>query len=171
MEKSLTLNHQLTILLPQLKRFAYKFNTTNEIREDGLANALIKIINNYDKFDGKRAKFTTWCHTIVKNEILIEIHRHKKLNYSSTSIEDLKLVMLEEEEIDESINAIIINVMEEIEELPPILKKIAELRYYQNIKINNIAIQLKINENTIKTYLGKIRKILSKKVSLDALYF
>lgn len=64
-----------------IKKYLNKYYPHNN-NEDFVADIIIKIFNNINRFDDRRGKFSTWATEIIKNELCSK-HRkkHPKIDY------------------------------------------------------------------------------------------
>lgn len=59
------------------RALAYRFVSDMALAEDLVQEAFVKLWTNADRFDGTRAKFTTWFHRVVVNRCLDEKRKRK----------------------------------------------------------------------------------------------
>jgi RNA polymerase sigma-70 factor, ECF subfamily len=141
----------VALIYKDLYKFIYSIIKNKQLAEDILQETLIKA---YEKFDTIKDihKFKSWIFTIAKNESLSWIKRYarevpsenmtlKSLSYSSGDIPEELLIKNETKEY----------VRESIKMLSPVDQQIIFLRYRYDLTLNEIALILDMNENTVRT--------------------
>ena len=104
-----------------------------------------------------------YMFTAVKNHALNFIQREKKEN---VSISDLFPDIPEEDTTDAYNKEIVaVKILHAIEELPPQCKKIFNLAYQKELNYQEIADELNISKNTVKTQIGLAYKNLRFKLN------
>jgi|YNPMSStandDraft_2_1061718.scaffolds.fasta_scaffold00058_24 RNA polymerase sigma-70 factor (ECF subfamily) len=158
------------------KVFGLAFNFTNSPEEakDILQDTFIRAYKNLSSFRGE-SSFSTWIYRIATNVCLTK-YREKKYNlnflrfnneFSSDEKEENQIIDLNanldhnlmKEEILGKIKAI-------SEKLPPRQKIAFYLRFYEDMKISEIAKSMNITEGAAKRYIhnsiNKIKKEIEK---------
>lgn len=162
----------VALIYKDLYRFIYSIIKNKQLADDILQETLIKA---YEKFDTIKDmnRFKSWIFTIAKNESLSWIKRYNRevpsediilesLSYASGDIPEELLIKDETKEY----------VRESIKVLNSIDQEIIYLRYYYDLTLNEIALILNINENTVRIKhmrsKEKIRKhIINAESSLE----
>jgi RNA polymerase sigma-70 factor (ECF subfamily) len=151
---------QISIVYKELYKFIYSIIKNQNLAEDILQQTLMKA---YEKFDTLQdiKKFKSWIFTIAKNESLSWI---KKYNREIPST-DIYLDLLEGSSADIPEELLITSEIKEqvkksIKILNPIDQEIIYLRYYYDLSLNEIALILNLNENTVKTKHKRAKKKL-----------
>jgi RNA polymerase sigma-70 factor (ECF subfamily) len=169
------LNELATLIYPKLKYYIFSFCKNEFDTCEATQFAIKKIFKNIDKYDITKGKFTTWIFRIAKNEVLFYLFYKKKdshmdIDECTTHINLLSsdnwLIPKNKVEIEESYNAVddiydktvveILNLKDEV------LREIAISKMLKNKKVKDIASELEMNENTVKTKLRKIKVELKK---------
>lgn len=142
---------QISIVYKELYKFIYSIIKNQNLTDDILQQTLMKA---YEKFDTLQdiKKFKSWIFTIAKNESLSWIKKYNReipskdiyLELLECSSEYIPEELLITREIKEQVKA-------SIKMLNPVDQEIIYLRYYYDLSLNEIALILNLNENTVKT--------------------
>lgn len=126
-------------------RLAYSYTKNKEDALDIVQESILKALNSVDS--GENIDFIkTWFYRILVNTSLDVLRKKGKLNY----VEDITLDLNSEAQEDEYENFDLQNAMDN---LPPAYRFIIILRYFEDLKLEEIAEILGENLNTIKTRL------------------
>lgn len=149
---------QLSLVYEDLYKFIYSILKNPHLTEDILQETLVKA---YEQFDTIKdiEKFKSWIFTIAKNESLAWIKKYSRevpietapLKLLESFSEDIPERLLMEQELKQQIK-------ECIEMLKPIEQEIMYLRYYNDLTLNEIALALNLNENTVKTKHARAKR-------------
>ena len=138
-------------------RIAYSYVGNQEdaldIVQDAIHKSLIRI-NTLEHQVGLKS----WLYKIVVNTSLDHLRKHKRLSV----VDDTVMEVLANGREDEYHH---LDLQEAIDHLPDKYKTIIILRYFEDMKIEEIAKIVGENVNTVKTRLYRALKIL--KVELD----
>lgn len=135
----------------------YSMDLTQEI--------FISFFKNIDSFDYKKGSLKNWLYSIAKNKC-IDFFRsnYSKETLSYISLDNLEPILeidmennLENKEILEEIN----NILDKQDQ---ILKKIYDLKINKSVSFKEIALEVGLNENTVKTRFYRFINILKKEV-------
>jgi RNA polymerase sigma-70 factor (ECF subfamily) len=99
----------------------------------------------------------TWFYRIVINTSLDLLRKQKKL----VLVEEETLCSLDLGDVDDYQD---VDLQEALEALPPNYRNIVILKYFEDLKIEEIAEILNVNVNTVKTRLYKSLKVLRIKI-------
>lgn len=130
----------------KLYRIAYSYAKNQETAFDILQEAITKAITKI--YTLKQIEYIqTWFYRILINTAIDEIKKRKK--HQEWIIEDYSFDTKSEEWITG------IELYQKIDTLPPKLKTIIILRFFEDRKLSEIAQITNTNENTVKTRLYK----------------
>ncbi len=125
-------------------RVAYYYARDQEVAMDIVQEAITKALTKISSI--KQAEFMkTWFYRILINTAIDEAKRNKK--NSTFCLEDYLTEAMEE---DFTTN---IQLYEKINNLKPKLKTVILLRFFEDLKLSEIAQVTKTNENTVKSRL------------------
>ncbi|GGF21762.1 RNA polymerase sigma factor [Echinicola rosea] len=152
---------------PSLLRYAEGFVFEGGLCEDIVQNIFVHIWEQAEYLT-ITTSFKSYLYASVRNRCLNHIRNLKiqdkhHLLYLEASLNDSD-VDWEEAEINKKVESA-------IEALPPRIGEIFRLKYMEEKSVREIAQQLEISENTIKTHLlrakGKLRKSLRESLNLN----
>lgn len=133
-------------------RLSYSYVKNSEdaldIVQDSIQKALLKI---GELRDGQKLK--SWFYRIVVNTSLDFLRRRKKM----IVVEDTKLESYAHGKSDRYQD---IDLGNSIDMLPPIYRTVIVLRYFEDLKIDEIAEILEENQSTIKTRIHRALSML-----------
>ncbi len=125
-------------------RFAFTYMKNQQDAEDVVSESVIKAIKYADNVKDV-SKLKPWFYRIVSNTALNNIKKNTKV----VPFEEIEDKNLYEDNYEIS------NLNELIEKLNEEYIEVITLRYFEDMKIKDIADVLGINENTVKTRLYK----------------
>lgn len=150
------------------KRYAAKmltvcmrYATSKEEAEDILQEGFILVFEKLKQFKMK-GSFEGWVRRIMVNKA-IENFRKSSRMYPLTSIEGNENIAITTEDILSNINAK--ELLNMIQELPPMYKMVFNLYVFESMTHKEIAAELGIAEGTSKSNLSDARNILKKKIT------
>ncbi|MBR2824751.1 MAG: sigma-70 family RNA polymerase sigma factor, partial [Solobacterium sp.] len=144
---------------------------SNEAAEDIYQNVSLKLYNNLDHIDSRG--FMSYLKRTVTNACNDELRKGHKLTDDG---EEVKLVSLDEYEdwdipaedqtfdLTEDYRNTVVN--EVIDSLPENQREVIVLRYMDDLKIRDIANELNVNENTIKSRLNLAYKKIEQQINV-----
>jgi len=147
-----------------------KSKITDSCDVEELTNdVFLKVYSSLDTFDESKSSLNTWIHNITKNT-LIDYFRKKRPQILSIDIdtteetEDLSSIQIESPDLNPLAALIDKETTDKIKtainSLPDNYAHVANLFYISNFKQKEIADQLGIPVNTVKTKLRKTRELL-----------
>lgn len=172
-----------------IKQFAKKYVGKNNEDDayDMTIETFIRALENIDKYDPEKAKFSTWLWTICKNNCLYLINQREKMPTVDNDISDIydsemlstscaqdnSEYKLDENNILENISlddvsTELYNVsIKEMHNIGGLAGQILEMKLVNNLKIREIADKLQMNESTVKNYLYKSKENLSRILKIN----
>ncbi len=126
-------------------RLAYSYVRNKENALDIVQDSILKALNSIDRLD-EISYLKTWFYRIVVNTSIDFIRKHQRITVMDDDILGLHLPQLE----DEFLN---MDLQQAIDQLPPKYKSLIILRYFEDLKIDEIAEVTGDNVNTVKTRL------------------
>lgn len=146
--------------------YSYIYSLVREqyLAEDLLQETLIKIYKNLDKYDSNK-NFSAWIITIARNTVYDHLKKKKiiTLNLLDEKDSDVKeekhnpSQLLEEKEKTEIIDRVVNN-------LPENYRDIIILKYFDELKYQEIADVLNIEVSKVKWKLYEARKLLIREM-------
>ena len=132
----------------------------HEDANDVLQNAILKIWNNLDTFQGKSA-LSTWLYRIAINEALDFVRRQKNVNSATVSTEDEPGVaarLMGDDYFDgDEAQA---RLQEAVARLPEVQRTVFTLKYFDELKYSEISKILDTSEGALKaSYHLAVKKI------------
>ena len=146
-----------------LINFISIYITVKEDAEDIMQESFKRAFNSLDKYDDKYA-FSTWLYNIAKNAAIDHYRRSK--NTPSSSTLEVESDMLNSPIIDDSpednliMNQTVEEILSNIEKLSPKYKRVAQLRFIQEYAYEEIAKELNLPINTVRTRIKRVKEQL-----------
>ncbi len=126
-------------------RLAYSYVRNKENALDIVQESILKALNSVERLD-EIAFLKTWFYRIVVNTAIDFIRKHQRVTVMDDDILSIHLPQLEDPITD-------IDLQNAINQLPPKYKGLIILRFFEDLKIDEIAEITGENVNTIKTRL------------------
>lgn len=142
-------------------RLAYSYVKNQEDALDIVQEAIQKAFAASHSLKNN-ASIKSWFYRIVVNTSLDFLRKHKKL----TVMDDVTMEAITPGSEDAYTN---IDLERALEDLPTMYRSVITLRYFEDLKIDEIAEVLKENTSTIKTRLYQALKLLRIKLNDDKL--
>lgn len=137
-------------------RIAFSYVKNRETAMDLVQDAIVKAFLNFSSLK-KKEYVRTWFYRILVNECLMYLRKNRLL-----FLQDFE-EQIELPHSDKNFEAI--ELYEAIEQLNPDLKTVVILRFFEDLKFEEIAKITKTNINTVKSRLYKALKLL--RVSIE----
>lgn len=136
----------------QLYWLAYSYVKNEQDALDVVQDSIQKAMQNYQQLLNKE-KLKSWFYRIVINTSLDFLKKFRRVQVT----DDETLLYLSSSSEDQYEN---LDLAGALERLPTKYREIVILRYFEDLKIEEVAYILNENSNTIKTRLYKALKIL-----------
>lgn len=126
-------------------RLAYSYVRNKENALDIVQDAILKALSSIDRLE-ETAYLKTWFYRIIVNTSIDFIRKHQRIIVMDDDILGIHLPQLEDDIID-------MDLQDAIDQLPPKYRSLIILRFFEDLKIDEIAVVMDENVNTIKTRL------------------
>ena len=143
----------------KLYRIAYSYVAQRDAALDIVQEAIIKALENIDKLRVKEY-VRTWFYRILINEALMYIRKNKKYVQMECDIK-------EELEDFENTSDNNIEIYQNVQKLDDKLKTVIVLRYFENLKLEEISKITNTNLSTVKSRLYKGLEIIKRNMEGD----
>ena len=143
----------------KLYRIAYSYVAQRDAALDIVQEAIIKALENIDKLRVKEY-VRTWFYRILINEALMYIRKNKKYVQMECDIK-------EELEDFENTSDNNIEIYQNVQKLDDKLKTVIVLRYFENLKLEEISKITNTNLSTVKSRLYKGLEIIKSNMEGD----
>ena len=143
-------------------RIAYTYTKNQEKALDVVQEAITKSLENINKLRHEEY-VKTWFYRILLNEA-IKASKNDKTFVDYDSVEKELHINSHENELVEKID-----IYETIQKLNEKLKTVIILRFFENLKIEEIAYITKTNSNTVKSRLYKGMEEIKKEIERRSL--
>lgn len=154
--KKLNYDDQLIQLIERYQndfyRLAYSYTKNEQDALDVVQDSIQKAMQSYDKLIEKE-KLKSWFYKIVVHTSLDFLRKHKRVQV----MEDEQLQANQRNFHDAYEN---VDLEHALDDLPTIYREVVILRFFEDLKIEDIAFILEENTNTIKTRLYKALRLL-----------
>lgn len=159
----------LDLYQKRLYWFIRKIVLSHENADDVLQNTFLRIYKSLPGFK-QESSLKTWIYRIAYNESLRFIEQEKKKTHGS--IDDLSKSYMNTLVSDTFFDGadLQLQLHQLLAALPEKDRQIFQMKYYDNLKFNEIAELLHVNENTLKTTYYKTVKLIEKNIQTLELY-
>jgi len=147
---------------PVLLRYAAHFlNGDFSLAADIVDDAMFQVWKSAAAFQAK-SKPSTWMHSITRNKLVDYLRKH------SDSRLDKDLLRISMEKIIPSAEATLVqasagkDLLRFMEKLSAEHREVLTFAYFQELSIKDIAVMLRISENTVKTRMFYARQKMKK---------
>lgn len=137
----------------RLYRMAYGYMKNEQDALDAVHDAIVKILQNKDKI--RRGEyFETWAYRILINECLMALRKQKHVLtlYDEDEMDDRGDMQKQQEDA--------VDLYHAMDRLPPKLKTVILLRFFEEMKLDEIAAVTGEKLSTVKSRLYKAMKLL-----------
>lgn len=141
-------------------RLAYSYVKNKEDALDIVQDSIYKAMDNLELLKNPDA-VKSWFYRIVVNTSLDFLRRNKKIQTMEPEMIDVYCPGAEDVYSD-------IDLKRTLEDLPTKYRSVIVLRYFEDMKISEVAEVLNENTNTIKTRLYQALQLLRVKLKDDA---
>lgn len=133
-------------------RLAFSYVKNKENALDIVQESILKALRSIDRLDEEKY-MKTWFYRIIVNTAIDFIRKHQRMSIMDDEILESHLPSLEDDVTD-------FDLQEAVDHLPPTYKTIIILRFFEDLKIDEIADITGDNVNTVKTRLyAALRKL------------
>ncbi|MBY0223656.1 MULTISPECIES: sigma-70 family RNA polymerase sigma factor [Sporosarcina] len=140
-------------------RLAYSYVRNKENALDIVQESIFKALKSIDRLE-EITYLKTWFYRILVNTSIDFIRKHQRMTVMDDDILSMHLPQAEDEIID-------MDLHDAIDQLAPYDKTLIILRFFEDLKIDEIATVMNDNINTIKSRLYRILNKLRIKVGED----
>lgn len=148
----------------KLYKISYTYTKNQDMALDVVQEAITKALENIHKL--KNVEYVkTWFYRILINEALQNIKKNKKI------LETEYVESNQGSKHDQEILIQNLDIYEKIQNLNDKLKTVIILRYFEDLKIEEIAVITKTNVNTVKSRLYKAIKELKTECAKESKAF
>ena len=156
---------------PIVYKNIYIKTQNEEIADEIIGIIFWKIFNNLEKFDETRASFQTWLLKITQNEIITYYRIQKrKIEHETAIDEDFAFKADESEEPEQKFlrEEKNLRLKAAIEKLSERERQIITLKYYLDMKNDDIAKKFDITSENVRVILNRARAKLKKFLNEEA---
>lgn len=166
-DSRLYIKHLFDLYYTRLCYFAHKLISNKEGAEDIVQDAFVAYWKKQTDFDNEPS-IKSFLYLTVKNACL-NIIRHESVEKRYAESQDTK--QLEEEKISEHIirSEVAGEIHTAIATLPQGCRQVLKLAYFEGLKNDEIAQQLSISVNTVKTQKARALQLLRLKLDIGSL--
>lgn len=145
---------------PKLYNYIFYRILSKEDAEDIVSNIFMKVANHLEKFDPKKASFSTWIYRIAKNT-LIDFYRARKIDLSLDNEAAGVVVPVDfEEQLEQIASPRRQAIYEELSKLKERERLIVYYKFFEGCNNRQLAAMLDMNESTVGTVLARTLKKL-----------
>ncbi len=143
--------------------FALKFFDSIQEAEDIVQDTFVQFWEN-EKYKSVDTSLKAYLFMSVKNKCLRQLELNKRIYFDD--IESLVEVLIAEKRDNSGLEERIKVLNAEIEKLPPKARKVLELIVFKGLKYKEVAEELQISINTVKTQFSRSLKLLRNSLDL-----
>lgn len=151
-----------------MKYIAFDILKDNQLAEDAVHNAFIKLSNHLNKIDEISCHKTKSFIVIVIESVAKDMYRKRKRE-AEMPFEEITEISVSE---DFSLSSFgIENIVSKIESLPEIYRNVLVLKYLQDLDNKEIAKLLNIKESLVRKRLERAKGLLAELLEKDGDYY
>lgn len=143
---------------PKLVNFALKLSNNEQLANDAVQNAWLKMTKSIKKLNDPRA-FKSWLYKSVRWQTL-DLLRNKQHHEKWLEAQELDQIIATKHDLTESGD-----LLKHIQQLSSIDQQAIHLFYLEQMTLQEISIVLSIPIGTIKSRLNRARNILRNKLT------
>lgn len=140
-------------------RLAYSYVRNKDTALDIVQESILKALKSIDRLE-EIAYLKTWFYRIIVNTSIDFIRKHQRVMVMEVQVLGIHLPQLADEMTD-------MDLQDAVNQLPPKYKTLIILRFFEDLKIEEIAAITDQNINTVKTRLYRALKKLRIEVGED----
>ena len=140
-------------------RLAYSYVRNKDTALDIVQESILKALKSIDRLE-EIAYLKTWFYRIIVNTSIDFIRKHQRVMVMEDQALGIHLPQLADEMTD-------MDLQDAVNQLPPKYKTLIILRFFEDLKIEEIAAITDQNINTVKTRLYRALKKLRIEVGED----
>ncbi len=164
---------------PKLIYYTSKMCNNPQEAEDVSTESFMVALQKIDKYEKDKAQFSTWLFTIARNLMLQNLKSKKRFVSMDYEIDDEGTTMKDfiqepheegshtDEQFHELHDKKAAILKKHIDKLEPIYRTVIEMRELRKMPYKNIATELNLNENTVKSQIRNGRLKLQKMVKKE----
>lgn len=151
-EKIKRLEQYVTENQAKYYRLAYSYVKNKDTALDIIQDAIVKALGSIDSLE-ETTFMQTWFYRIVINTSIDFLRKHKRMTVMEDERLQVHLPTSENEVVD-------LDLQYAIQKLPPTDQTLITLRFFEDLKIEEVAHIMDLNVNTAKTKLYRALKKL-----------
>lgn len=136
-------------------RLAYSYVKNSDAAMDVVQEAVLKALSKLESLR-QPEYMKTWFYRILVNESISCLRKNKRISWEDW---DENQLAVEDKDVPRSLD-----LYQAVQNLPPKLKTVVILRFFEDRKLDEIAFITKSNLNTVKSRLYKGLKLLREQV-------
>ena len=144
----------------------YKLVDNEQLREDILQEAFLKIWNNFAQYDNTKGRLFTWIVNLTRNLTIDKLRSKSYKKQQKISTNENSVIAYEDKSISDTMHDTI-GLRKQIEQLKPDQKIIIDLAYFSGYTQNEISEEIGIPLGTVKTRMrsaiNELRKLMEYK--------
>ncbi len=154
-----------------LTYFAFKILNSRSEAEDIVQDAFIKYWDQRDEISDDLPAIKSYLYTSVKNSCF-NVLRHRSVSEKYLQKTSGAGIIHEKDALEILLEAeTMALVFKAVDKLPPVCRRITQMSYLQGKKNDEIAAELGISVNSVKTHKQRAAQLLRKKLSPEILGF